>query len=593
MSPDDLETYGLAHANRVILLADMVESVRLSEQDETGTVTRWLGLVQHIEQALLPAVGGRLVNKSVGDGVLLELGDVRSALGAAFAIHHACHRDNHGRAPDRHILLRVGIEAGSILQAGQEVFGHSVNMAARLSTLAGPGETVVSASVREQLTPMLDADVEDLGDCILKHLEHPVRAYRVGPAGPHPVLPATPISGDLRPTLAIVPFSTPDPTAGTRLVGEVLAEEIIRELSRSQDVNVISRLSTVPFRGRADVLAEARAHLNADYVLSGRYVLDGEALTVWAELAEAKSGHVAWTRRLQDQVSGVVWGEQEVVSQIASDIRSAILARELQRARAQPVPTLKNYTLLMAAVSLMHRLSFRDFEEARHLLQTLVDRNRRQPLPQAWLAKWYVLRVRQGWSPDPLQDAQQALQCTRQALDTDPECSLALAIDGLVYTHLLNRLDVAQDRYRKAIAANPNDSLAWLLKGTLHAFMDEGNEAVDNTQRAQLLSPLDPHQYFYDALSGTAQLAAKRYKEALKLAVRSLRSNRTHTSTLRLAVVASWRLGYHDEARQMAQRLMGLEPRLTISHYLERNPAAAFETGREWAEALKEAGVPV
>ena len=80
--------------------------------------------------------------------------------------------------------------------------------------------------------------------------------------------------------------------------------------------------------------------------------------------------------------------------------------------------------------------------------------------------------------------AQLALQCTKQALDTDPDCSLALAIDGLVHTNLLKRLDIAQERYNLAIAANPNDSLAWLLKGTLHAFMDEGNSAVEYTELA-------------------------------------------------------------------------------------------------------------
>ena len=72
-------------------------------------------------------------------------------------------------------------------------------------------------------------------------------------------------------------------------------------------------------------------------------------------------------------------------------------------------------------------------------------------------------------------------ECTKRALDTDPECSLALAVDGFVHTNLLKRLDIAQERYELALPANPNNSLAWLLKGTLHAFMDEGSTAVECT----------------------------------------------------------------------------------------------------------------
>lgn len=579
-----------SRANRTLVFADVVESVRLFQQDEYRTATRWLGLVEHIEAAVLPHCGGRLV-KSLGDGLLLEFDEVLPAVSAAFAMQHACHRDNLGRPPGTHILLRIGIEVSDVLIVRHDVFGHGVNVAERLSTLAGPGETVVSAPVREQLTPMLDADVEDLGDCYLKHIQDPVRAYRIGPPGPSPTVHG-PVVSDTRPVIAVVPFTTRATDPEHRVLGDVLAEELILELSRSSDLNVISRLSTAPFRGRGAVPAEISAHLNAHYILSGDYVVSGMRVELRAELAEAKSGRVIWTRSMTDQVLGVVSGEQALVSEMLAEVRSAIMTRELQRARSQTLPTLQSYTLLMAAVSLMHRLSVRDFEEARHLLQTVIDRGRRQAVPQAWLAKWHVLRVQQGWSPDPKQDAWDALQCTKQALDTDPTCSLALAVDGFVHTNLLQRFDIAEDRYDQAIRVNPNDALAWLLRGTMHAFMGRGAQAVEDTQRALRLSPLDPHSYFYEALAGTACLAAGRCDDALRLATRSLRANRTHTSTLRLAAVAAWRLGHHAEARKLVETLLRLEPALTIGRYLERTPAAMFATGRDWADALRHAGVP-
>jgi adenylate cyclase len=264
----------------------------------------------------------------------------------------------------------------------------------------------------------------------------------------------------------------------------------------------------------------------------------------------------------------------------------------LQRARSQSLPTLKSYTLLLGAIALMHRLSLHDFEQARHLLQILIDRATRQPIPLAWLANWHVLRVQQGWSGDQHQDSCMALECTRRALDSDPNCSLALAIDGFVHTNLLKRLDIAQERYDLALAANPNNSLAWLLKGTLHAFMDEGDKAVEYTEMALKLSPLDPQRYFYDSLAASAHLTAGHYDSALELAQRSLRANRSHTSTLRVMTVAQWQLGHRDEARKTTQELLKLEPELTIAGYLRRAPSAAFDIGREIADVLGKAGVP-
>jgi tetratricopeptide (TPR) repeat protein len=277
---------------------------------------------------------------------------------------------------------------------------------------------------------------------------------------------------------------------------------------------------------------------------------------------------------------------------LVGEIGAAVIRRELQRSRVEPLPTLRAYTLLMGAIALMHRLSLRDFNQAHALLQALIDRGARQPTPYAWLANWHVLRVGQGWSQDERQDAYLALEATKRALDFDPECSLALAIDGFVHTHLLKQFDIARDRYNRAILVNPSNPLAWLLKGTLHAFVDEGNEAVDNTQRALKLTPLDPHRFFYDSLAASACLSAGQFSRALELSQRSLRENRAHNSTLRAMVTAQWNLGLHEDARRTAQELLRLDPTLTVRRYRDRHPAASYRFGELVSSALRHAGVP-
>jgi adenylate cyclase len=273
-----LFAHSAERATRAILVVDVVESVRLIEQDEEGTISRWLSLVNYVEADLLAASEGRLV-KCLGDGMLLEFSDVRTAVSVALAIQHASKRQNFGVPSERQMLLRMGIENSDVIIEARDVYGHGVNLASRLTSLAGPGEIVISARAREQITPVLDADVEDLGECFLKHVQHPVRAYRVGPPGPRPVIESGFPLGELRPTLAVIPFAARDVVPDHHVLGEVLAEEIIRELSRSPDLSVISRLSTTAFRGRLVTLAEINAHLNADYVLSGVYRVDGQQVT--------------------------------------------------------------------------------------------------------------------------------------------------------------------------------------------------------------------------------------------------------------------------------------------------------------------------
>lgn len=582
----------LSRTARAVLVVDLVESVRLIEENEEDAIRRWRRLVELVESDVLPASSGRFV-KSLGDGMMLEFAHGQPAVQAAFAIQRACQDLNAGVAPQRHMLLRIGIHAGQLIADEHDVYGRSVNLAARLMTLAGPGEIVISAEVRDQITPILDADVEDLGECYLKHVQQPVRAYRVGPPGAQPVIaPGGAATPELRPTIAVVPFAARTSEPEHQVLGEVLADEIISALSQHADLNVISRLSTTLFRDRNAPPEEVAAHLGANYMLSGAYRVSGDQLIVVTELVECKSGRVLWGHSLKGSVRGILTGEDGIVDQIVAQCGNAVMAREVSRALSQPLPTVESYTLLMGAIAAMHRLSLREFNRAREMLETLTERARRQPVPHAWLAKWHVLRVQQGWAEDPAREAQLALDCTRRALEADPEHPLALTIDGMVHTNLVKRHDIAGERYEQALRANPNESLAWLLKGTLHAFRGEGKPAVQGTERALRLSPLDPLRYFYDSLAATAAMSAGHYERAIKLAQRSLRNNRTHTSTLRALAIAQVGLGRLDDARATVAELMRLEPSLTVTKYLARNPSAGYETGSVWAEALRQAGVP-
>jgi aspartate oxidase len=63
-------------------------------------------------------------------------------------------------------------------------------------------------------------------------------------------------------------------------------------------------------------------------------------------------------------------------------------------------------------------------------VEFVIERAPRQAVPQAWLAKWHVLRVHQGLSPDPEADVRHARERIGRALQSDSHCSLALAVDG-------------------------------------------------------------------------------------------------------------------------------------------------------------------
>ncbi|MDI1268194.1 MAG: tetratricopeptide repeat protein [Polaromonas sp.] len=577
---------------KVLLVMDVVESVRIMEQDQDGFVRRWQQLVEEAEQNVLPLHGGRIV-KSLGDGLMLEFANAQSCVKAAFALHSFTRQANAGVPPEHQMHLRMGGHLASFVTDQHDIYGTDVNLTSRVSTLAGPGETVVTADMRDQLAPLLDADVEDLGECHLKHVKEPVRAYRVGPPGDAPIVPpGSAVELNLRPTIAVIPFAMRSNEPGHELLGEALADEVIAALSRTSELHVISRLSTTVFRDRREAIEDIKTHLGATYILSGTCRSAGTQLALFVELIEAKTGHILWADSLKGQVQGLFAADDDLILRLIASISSTVMSHQVQRARSQALPTLESYTLLLGAVALMHRNAPSDFARAQKMLEHLIDRARRHPLPYAWLAQWHVLKVQQGWSSDPVKEGRMALENTKRALDNDPECGQAVTAEGFVYTNLLQQLDLGYQRYEHALSINPNDSFASLLKGTLHAFKGEGEAAIAGTEKALLLSPLDPIRYFYDSLAASAAVAAGQYMRAIELAQRSLRANRTHTSTYRALAIAQSQAGLVDDAKETVQQLLKLEPGFSVSVFVHRSPSSAYPIGKVYANALTRAGLP-
>ena len=590
-SPLEL-TNTLNRNTKVLLVMDVVESVRLMEQDQDDFVMRWQKMVKQVEEQILPLHGGRIV-KSLGDGLMLEFGTAQGAVKAAFSLQAYSQQANVGQPVAQQTHLRMGGHLASFVTDQHDIYGTDVNLTARFCTLAGPNDIVVSAELRDQLVPALDADIEDMGECYLKHVEKPIHAYRIAPPGVSPVWVTLP--GDdteLRPTVAVIPFTARTSGPDDAVLGEILAEEIIAALSRTPDLNVISRLSTSTLRGRDASLPDVQSHLNADYVLSGAYRVSGTQLVLVTELIEVRSGRAVWGDSLKSTVQDVLQGEDRITAEVVSHLGAHIVRIEMQRATSRPLPNLESSTLLLGAISLMHRSTRSEFDRVRDMLEYLIDRHRRLPTPRAWLAKWHVLRVTRGLSAGGEEETKRALEQTQRALDVDPSCSLALAVEGFVHCHMLKDLEGAGQRYDMALSANPNDSLAWLFKGVLYAFRDEGTQALISAEKALQLSPLDPLRYFYDSLAATAALSARRYDLAIELASKSLKANRLHSSTLRVLAIAQVQTGQISTANQTIDKLRALDPLLTVTNYQARNPSALFATGKEWTDALRRAGLP-
>lgn len=560
--------------HKTVLVIDLVESVRLMGQDEQAVVRLWRGFVQHASTEVLPAHQGRLV-KSLGDGLLVEFQHPGEAVRAALRLHRYFDAANHGLPAAQQMHLRAGINATQLYIDDTDIYGQGVNLAARVADLAAPGETVITASVFDAIVVGVDGEVQDRGESYLKHWPEPVRTWTVWPVkhrsdgGFTRAAAPEPAHGDFRPSIAVVPFETRSHAQEQFVIGELLADGVITQLSRSPELRVISRLSTSAFRGRQASASEVGQRLEAGYTLSGSYLNVGDKVVISAELSDNRRAEVIWAERLAGEVMDLLQTDSALIQQLSEACARALLQHVVQRTMVLPVPQLDSNALMLGGITLMHRSTPRDLQRSQQLLEAVTERHKRVATPWAWMAKWSIMQVVQGLAPEPAQAFRQAISLADRALDLEPHSSLAMAIKGHALCHLGSDVQAARDLLHAATEANPNDAMAWLYRCVWSTMWGNTADAVPEAGKALALSPLDPQRYYFEMMLAASHLGANQLPQAVDLGESSLRKNRYHLPTIRTLMTAHYELDHIERARELFALVKQLQPALTLSTYLQ------------------------
>jgi class 3 adenylate cyclase len=152
-----------------VLMTDIVDSTARAVDEGQG---RWQDLVRiHNERAerVIDQHEGRLI-KTTGDGVIGLFDSAERAVRAGLAISSA--------VADLDLQIRAGVQTGEVELSAGDVRGVVVHATARMMSLAGAGEVVVSSTVRDLLDGT-DFQFEDFGLHTLKGLPGERHLYRV------------------------------------------------------------------------------------------------------------------------------------------------------------------------------------------------------------------------------------------------------------------------------------------------------------------------------------------------------------------------------------------------------------------------------
>ena len=159
---------------RTVLFTDIADSTTLTQALGDEAALAMLGVHDTIVRDALSASGGREV-KHTGDGIMASFISAAGAVRCAIEIQRQL--DKHSQEnPDRPLKVRVGAAAGEPVEQHNDLFGSTVQLAARLCAHAQPEQILVSNAIAE-LCIGKGLSFEDVGEVRLKGFGSPVRAH--------------------------------------------------------------------------------------------------------------------------------------------------------------------------------------------------------------------------------------------------------------------------------------------------------------------------------------------------------------------------------------------------------------------------------
>jgi adenylate cyclase len=490
------------------------------------------------------------------------------------------------------LKLRIGVNLGEVIVgADGDLFGDGINIAVRLEGVADPGGILMSEKVYSEVEGKLDVGFDDRGEQQLKNISKPVRAFvvRAGAySGLTERLSAAPPLPD-KPSIAVLPFENMSGDPEQEYFADGMVEEIITALSRFKWLFVIARNSSFTFKGKAADIKEVGRRLGVRYVLEGSVRKAAGKVRITGQLIDAVTGAHIWADRFERDLTDVFALQDEVTVAVISAIHPKLLQTEIATATRRQPENLTAYDFYLRARQQFYLTTREGVAEALRLAHRALELDPRFGLAAALAGLCHLLKVTWGYAADPQFDRKEAVRLSHLALSIDDSDPDTLAWASVTSAYMVGDCESSIEMADRAIALNPNSNQAWGCRGWVYGCAGLQEEAVRSFERAIRMSPIDPLLHRALVGMGMALIELRRFDEAVIAAKRAQHQNPSYAASYRCLASAFAHLARDLEAREVAARVLEVDPAFTISSWIARGGQS---NAKLLIEGFRKAGLP-
>ncbi len=314
-------------------------------------------------------------------------------------------------------------------------------------------------------------------------------------------------------SIAVLPLENLTGDSSQEYFVDGMTDELITELAQISALRVISRTSTMQYKGSKRLLSQIAQELNVDAVVEGAVVRSGDRVRISAQLIQAPTDRHLWAKSYERDLRDVLALQGEVAQAIANEVRIQVAPKEqAQLARSRPVnpAAYDNYLRAKYLVGLENKPHN---ENAIALLERAVALDPNFARAYAALSRAYQIKGT-IFIPQESEWEEKALAAVDKALSLDPDLAEAHLAKGFLlwsHSHHFPHEESIREMQR-ALALNPNLDEAHHQLGSFYNHIGLFDKASAELHKALALDPNNTGARFR---VGINLLYACKYQEAL------------------------------------------------------------------------------
>jgi TolB-like protein/DNA-binding winged helix-turn-helix (wHTH) protein/Tfp pilus assembly protein PilF len=313
-------------------------------------------------------------------------------------------------------------------------------------------------------------------------------------------------------SLAVLPLENLSGDPAQEYFADGMTDELTTRLARIGALRVISRTSSMQFRGSHKRASQIARELNVDALVEGSVARSGNKVRITAQLIDARRDVHLWAQSYEREIGEVLEVQDSVALDIASQVKASLSPEEREILTAQRTVKPEAYEACLRGLNEIEKQTQDSIKESTRDFERAIEIDPLYARAYAGLADSYELQADRRVMA-PREAFPRGEQAARRALELDPASAEAHASLAFARHHFDWDWAGAGAEYRRAIELNPGYPAAHTRYAEYLSNIGRHEEALREIRRAQ---ELDPLSLAVRVNVGRVLFWARRYDEAIQ-----------------------------------------------------------------------------